>query len=293
MLAVAVPVGLLIGLSLGALGGGGSILTVPALVYLLSQSPRQATTGSLIIVGITALTGMAAHLRAGRVRLRQGAVFGVLGVAGAYAGSRLSAHADPNALLAGFSALMLVAAAAMVRWARRPAASVAAPTKVTVRARSADGASHRGATAADEPPEPATAREEPASGTDAGTGRAIRVVAAASVVGLLTGFFGVGGGFVIVPALVLALGFPMPVAVGTSLLVIAINSAVALLTRLGGGVHLDWGLLAAFTAAAIAGSFAGSRIASRVDPRRLTLAFVVLLVAVAAYTAARSVPHVF
>jgi uncharacterized membrane protein YfcA len=118
-------------------------------------------------------------------------------------------------------------------------------------------------------------------------------VAAASVVGLLTGFFGVGGGFVIVPALVLALGFPMPVAVGTSLLVIAINSAVALLTRLGGGVHLDWGLLAAFTAAAIAGSFAGSRIASRVDPRRLTLAFVVLLVAVAAYTAARSVPHVF
>src|SRR5664279_4806567 len=84
MLALALPIGLLIGLSLGALGGGGSILTVPALVYLLGQDPRAATTGSLLIVGITALAGMATHYRAGRVRVAQGVVFGVLGIAGAY-----------------------------------------------------------------------------------------------------------------------------------------------------------------------------------------------------------------
>ena len=79
---IAIPAGLLIGLSLGALGGGGSILTVPALVYLLHQQPHAATTASLLIVGITALAGMTAHWRAGRVRLAQGITFGALGVAG-------------------------------------------------------------------------------------------------------------------------------------------------------------------------------------------------------------------
>jgi uncharacterized membrane protein YfcA len=96
MLAIAIPAGLLIGLALGALGGGGSILTVPALVYLLHQPPHAATTGSLLIVGITALAGMTAHLRAGRVRVAQGITFGVLGVAGSYAGTRLSASIKPT-----------------------------------------------------------------------------------------------------------------------------------------------------------------------------------------------------
>ena len=122
MLAIAIPAGLLIGLSLGALGGGGSILTVPALVYLLHQPPHAATTGSLLIVGITALAGMTAHLRAGRVRVAQGITFGVLGVAGSYAGTRLSASIKPDLLLALFAVLMLVAAAAMLR-RRRPVTS--------------------------------------------------------------------------------------------------------------------------------------------------------------------------
>jgi len=104
----------------------------------------------------------------------------------------------------------------------------------------------------------------------------------------LTGFFGVGGGFVVVPALVLALGFTMPVAVGTSLLVIAINSTSALLSRMGQGVHLDWLLIGVFTLAAIVGSLLGGRLATRVRPQRLTAAFTVLLVAVALYTAVRS-----
>ena len=115
MLAIAIPAGLLIGLSLGALGGGGSILTVPVLVYLLHQPPHAATAGSLLIVGITATAGMVAHQRAGRVRLAPGVTFGVLGIAGAYAGTRLSSSIRPDLLLALFAALMLVAAAAMAR----------------------------------------------------------------------------------------------------------------------------------------------------------------------------------
>ena len=121
MLAIAIPAGLLIGLSLGALGGGGSILTVPVLVYLLGQSPHAATAGSLLIVGITAAGGMIAHRRAGRVRLAPGIVFGVLGVAGSYAGARLSSSVPPDLLLSLFAGLMLVAAAAMLR--RRRAGS--------------------------------------------------------------------------------------------------------------------------------------------------------------------------
>jgi uncharacterized membrane protein YfcA len=100
VLLLALPVGAVIGLSLGALGGGGSILTVPALVYLLDQSPHGATTASLLIVGVTALGGMAAHLRSGRVQVRSGLVFGALGAGGSYTGSLLSASVDPNLLLA-------------------------------------------------------------------------------------------------------------------------------------------------------------------------------------------------
>jgi len=120
--------------------------------------------------------------------------------------------------------------------------------------------------------------------------RALKVAAAATGVGLLTGFFGVGGGFVIVPALVLALGFEMPIAVGTSLLVISVNSAAALTARLGEGIHLDWALIGVFTLAALTGTLAGNRVASRVSASRLTAAFTLLLVAVAAYTLARSLP---
>ena len=304
MLAIAIPAGLLIGLSLGALGGGGSILTVPALVYLLHQPPHAATTGSLLIVGITALAGMTAHLRACRVRVGQGITFGVLGVAGSYAGTRLSASIRPDLLLALFAVLMLVAATAMLR-RRRPVTN--SPGQ-----------------AAQPGPGPGTPQPDTSAGLAVGPaprtatvtldrvayvprpliettwwqrlracapgGQSLKIVAAATAVGLLTGFFGVGGGFVIVPALVLALGFEMPVAVGTSLLVIAINSAVALTARFGSHVHLDWRLLAAFTVAALAGTFAGNRIASRVDASRLIGAFTVLLAAVAVYSLCRSLP---
>ena len=304
MLAIAIPAGLLIGLSLGALGGGGSILTVPALVYLLHQPPHAATTGSLLIVGITALAGMTAHLRAGRVRVAQGITFGVLGVAGSYAGTRLSANIKPDLLLALFAVLMLVAAAAMLR-RRRPVtsspirAAQPVPGTGTMQSGTSDGSAvalqagrrrSRWTRSAyvTQPPITTTWWQRLRAGAPAG--QSLKIVTAATAVGLLTGFFGVGGGFVIVPALVLALGFEMPVAVGTSLLVIAINSAVALAARFGSHVHLDWRLLAIFTVAALAGTFAGNRIASRVDASRLTAAFTVLLVAVAVYSLCRSLP---
>lgn len=204
--------------------------------------------------GITAAAGTIAHWRTGRVRLAPGIAFGVLGVAGSYAGTRLSSSVPPDLLLSLFAGLMLAAAAAMLR--RRPGRA---------------------------------GQDERAGGSTI-LRRALTIIAAATGVGLLTGFFGVGGGFVIVPALVLLLGFDMPAAVGTSLLVIAINSAAALAARLGGQVSLDWTLLAVFTAAALAGVLVGNRVASRVDPSRLSTAFTVLLIAVAGYSLARSLP---
>ncbi len=304
MLAViAVIAGLLIGLSLGALGGGGSILTVPALVYLLHQQPHAATTGSLLIVGITALAGMAAHHRAGRVRVAQGIAFGVLGVAGSYAGTRLSASISPHLLLTLFAMLMLTATAAMLRRRRQggePTPAAPADSAGTLPAGNPGGpaipaSAGQARTLTLDRPAPAVpgpCAEGPGERGDGArvAGRVLKIAAAATGVGLLTGFFGVGGGFVIVPALVLALGFDMPTAVGTSLLVISINSAAALAARLGGGLHLDWPLIVVFTVAALAGTLAGNRVASRVSASRLTAAFTVLLIAVAGYTLFRSLP---
>jgi len=291
MLAVAIPAGLLIGLALGALGGGGSILTVPALVYLLDQAPHAATTGSLLIVGTAALVGMVAHRRAGRVRIGPGLVFAGLGLAGSYVGSRLSTAVDPHVLLTAFAALMLAAAAALRQrgGARRHAAG--APPQPGSADRLARARAHHRAALADGPATAGPTCPLPSVTPRITTRRAVTIVAAATAVGLLTGFFGVGGGFVIVPALVLVLGFDMPAAVGTSLLVIAVTSAAALAARLGGQPDLDWSLLGLFAATAIAGSVAGNRLAAKVDESTLRGAFVVLLLAVAVYTGARSIPY--
>jgi hypothetical protein len=290
VLLLAIPVGALIGLSLGALGGGGSILTVPALVYLLNQSTHGATTASLIIVGITALVGAVAHLRAGRVRVRSGVSFGVLGAGGSYAGSRLSASVDPNVLLLAFSVLIIGVAVTMLRrHDRGRRAPIGPPTDAAVGAATValtTSAGTSGGSRAGVEVETAAGRQMPAIRVSP-----LRVVAAATVVGLLTGFFGVGGGFVVVPALVLALGFDMAAAVGTSLLVIAINSASALLSRLGTHAQIHVAMLVAFTAAAIAGTLVGSRVASKTTPERLVGALALLLIAVGGYTGARSVAH--
>ena len=273
----ALVLGALIGVTLGALGGGGSILAVPALVYVVGEGAAAATTAGLVIVGVAAVSAMAGHARAGNVRWGAAVVFAALGVAASFAGTALNQHLDPQVLLLGFAAIMLLAAVGMVRTSRRPAAPPVAPRRALVGAGTA-APPGTDVPAADGP------TDEPVRPTGVHVGR---LVAAALVVGFLTGLFGVGGGFVIVPALVVALGFDMPVAVGTSLLVIAINSAVALAAR-AGHESLHWSVIVPVTVAAVAGSLAGKQIADRVAGATMTRAFAGLLVAVAAYTAIRS-----
>lgn len=243
---LAVPFGVAIGLLLGIVGGGGSILAVPVLVYVLGEPVRRATTESLLIVGVTALVGAVAAARAGRVHVRVALAFAAAGAVAAVAGTALNRLVDPRAILVGFGLLLLAAAYAMLR---------AAPTRVPVFA-----------------------------GVHAAWAR---VAAAGAATGLLTGFFGVGGGFVIVPALALVLGLPMAAAVGTSLLVIALTSAVALSAHLASG-SIDVPLSAAFTVAASAGALAGTRLHGRLPEQRLRRLFALLLVAVAAFLLARN-----
>jgi uncharacterized membrane protein YfcA len=281
---LASPLGFLIGVSLGALGGGGSILAVPALVYAAGQSPRHATTTSLVLVTFTAMIGLIPHWRARHVRFAAGTVFGLAGIGGSLLGSHWNASADPNVLLLAFSGLMILAATGM--WVRaRPVG--AAPVERSVGA--AVGPQVRGVHPLEAAPLSAP-REQPTAraGVRVDPRTALKVIGAGSGVGVLTGFFGVGGGFVIVPALVLALGFAMTEAVGTSLLVIAINSVVALSTRLQAG-SIEWATVLPFTIASAIGVVVGGRLARRHDPTSLQRWFVGLLVVVAVYTAIRSV----
>lgn len=276
-LGASAPLGLLIGLSLGALGGGGSVLAVPALVYGAGQSAHAATTTSLLAVGTTALIGMVGHWRAGHVRLGSGLVFGLVGIGGSLLGSTLSKEIPNKVLLLAFSVLILIAAWRMHhRHTETPCHA-----KQSGKALAVGKPGHAASESTCGGTRTAHTAEPNGRGLTATT--AWRVVIAGSIVGFLTGFFGVGGGFVIVPALVLALGYDMPSAVGTSLLVIAISSAESLTFRLS-HEHLDWTIAAPFTAAGIIGVLLGDIIASRVPAERLTKWFVWLLVLVACGT---------
>ncbi|PKH44406.1 hypothetical protein SAMN05192575_102485 [Nocardioides alpinus] len=270
-LALAVVAGALIGLSLGALGGGGSILAVPVLVYTLGQSPAQATTGSLVVVAVTSLVGAIAAHRAGNVLLARGAVFGLVATGGAVVGARASAAVAEPVLLGAFAVLMLVVGTllAVRQWRGRHADA-------------GEGTTRR--PGLDDPIitfSPTFACQCP---------RALKVLVTATAVGLLTGFLGVGGGFLVVPALLMALSLPLEYAAGTSLVVITITSSVALLARSGSGIAPDWWPVVALTAAAAVAAVAGARVADRADTRRLSTAFTGLVLAVAAYTAAQALP---
>ena len=286
-LAVAALLGVVIGISLGALGGGGSILTVPALVYLLGESPQTATTASLVIVGISAVVGALGHARAGTLRWVTGVVFGLLGVSASFLGTALNRQVAPNVLLLAFAGLMLVSAAAMLRRAGRPASPAAETALDDAGAGPAASPLEAGPGETGGGGLATATRRRTVRRPRLDTASVLKTVVAALVVGFLTGFLGVGGGFVIVPALVMALGLPMPVAVGTSLLVIALNSGAALLARPELG-SLPWGIVVPFTLAAIVGSLLGRRVAARLPATVLTRAFAGLLVAVGAYVAIRS-----
>jgi uncharacterized membrane protein YfcA len=194
-------------------------------------------------------------------------LFGAAGIGGSIVGSALNPRLDPDALLLGFSVLVLVAAWRML---------VGCPTCTKI--------GEERAVARDSGARASTLVAAPAGGLVV---KILKVVVAGTGVGLLTGLFGVGGGFVVVPALTLALGMTMPTAIGTSLLVITINSAVALVTRLGTST-IEWEVALPFMVAAVLGALAGKRIADQLDPKRSLRWFSALLVVVALYTAGQA-----
>ena len=250
------PLGFLVGLSVGALGSGGSILAVPALVHAAGESPQQATATSLILVCVATLAALPSHYRAGRVRVKTGLAFGAAGIGGSLAGTALNHRLDPQILLLAFSVLILVAAWRM---------STACPT--CTRSGEAE----------------AMWPDEASNAVSPSWKHAWVLAVTGTAIGFLTGLFGVGGGFVIVPALTLVLGFAMPEAIGTSLLVVAINCVAALAAR-AGTVSIDWTVAAAFTGTAVAGVQAGVHVANRVDATRSLRLFAAGLVLLALFT---------
>ena len=272
----AIALGLVIGLALGALGGGGSILAVPVLVHLAGQAPSAATATSLVAVGVAAAVASIGHRRSGNVHWPAALAFVATGVPGSWAGTTVNQHIDGDVLLLLFSVLVLVAAHRMLT-ACPSCTKVGEEQALTARSPDVEtlaGPAHRDAraTAALAPPRPSRLVIPDARG-------AAKLLAAGTAVGFLTGLFGVGGGFVIVPALTLALGLSMPVAIGTSLVVIAGNAAVALGFR--GVDAVQWDIAVPFTLTMLVGSTIGSLVATRLPARRSLHAFAALLVAVA------------
>lgn len=263
--------GLVIGLVLGALGGGGSILAVPALVYVLGQSAQEATTTSLIVIGLSSIIGALSYHRDRHVRWGVGLAFGVVGIVASCGGTVLNRNASDTTLLASFAAVMAVSSVAMIVRAWRHddpamAADVVPATPTHFGSDTTVMVKTKRATKARSKIRPRTA---------------VQVVVSALLVGFLTGFLGVGGGFIVVPALVMLLGYPMPVAAGTSLFIITLNSAASLGLHADAGLDLDPQIIIPFTAATVVASLAGKRIASKCSSRTLTLAFAMVLLLVA------------
>ena len=244
---------LAIGLVLGLLGSGGSILTVPVLVYLAGESEKVAIAESLAIVGVIALAGAIPYARQKLVDWRSELFFGVPGIIGTYGGAALSAFVSGTVQLVLFAGVMLLAAGLMLR-GRREGSGDRAPQAAWLIALEGLG------------------------------------------VGVLTGLVGVGGGFLIVPALVLLGGLPMRTAVGTSLLIIAAKSAAGfwkyldVLAELGQGV--DWRLIGLLTVVGVAGSLVGNRVSHRVPQAALRRGFAVFLVAMGVFILWREGPSV-
>lgn len=245
MIALAIGIGLVIGALVGLLGGGGSILAVPALVYLVGQDLQEAVATSLLVVGITAVVAVLPRLREGQISWRIGLLFGLAGALTAFAGAAVNRMLPDELTLALFAVLMVGAGVRMLQ-------------------------------------------EKPATGTACAVdgGRVNwrrclpRTLAGGLVVGFLTGLLGVGGGFLIIPVLVLALGLQMPVAIGTSLVVVAINSTAGFAAH-AGEATLDVPLTVAFTGAAVVAAVVAGRYAARAGTDRLRRWFAWLVLAVA------------
>ncbi len=251
MTALALALAVVIGGTLGLLGGGGSILTVPLLVYVVGLDPRDGIATSLFVVGVASAAAMLGHARAGRVHVRTGLILGVASMSGAYAGGRVAHFLPAKALLMAFTTVMFVTALAMMR--RR----VDTPELLTSNA----------------------ARGTPLA----------RVLPVGLGIGLVTGVIGAGGGFVIVPTLVFLCGLPMRAAVGTSLLVIAMNSFAGFAGAVGYAT-IAWPLALGLTAATVLGSFGGTALAGRVKPQSLRAVFAWFVLAMAGLMAFKQLP---
>jgi uncharacterized membrane protein YfcA len=239
---LALALALLIGVSLGLLGGGGSILTLPILTYAVGMETKEAIAASLFVVGVTSATGAILRARAGRVRWRTGLLFGAAGMVGAFAGGRAAAYVPGRGLMMLFTAMMVATAIAMLRGRRG----------------SAGGS--------------ALVHDLPVS----------KVILQGLGVGFVTGMVGAGGGFLVVPALVLLGGLPMELAIGTSLVVIAMQSFAGLAGHLA-HVDVDWPITLAVTGMAVLGGVAGGRFAGRIPADRLRRGFGLFVLLMAAF----------
>lgn len=227
----------LIGLSLGLLGGGGSILAIPVLVYVMGYGMKEAVPMSLAVVGVTSIIGAWSHHRRGNVRWSAAWAFGPAAMVGAFAGARLGTIVPSRVQMIIFAVLMVTAAVSMFRG----------------------------------PPNPQEARTGASKGR-----RALGISALGFGVGGLTGLVGVGGGFMYVPALVLLAGVSMAEAVGTSLILIIMSSAAGLASYLG-VLGLDWQATALFAGLSVVGVLAGSRLGSRISQVNLRKGFALFL----------------
>lgn len=236
---VVLALSVLIGISLGLLGGGGSILTVPILTYLGDLSPKEAIASSLFIVGVTSAAGLVKHARAGRVRWRTGAIFGAAGMLGAYGGGHVAAFIPGRLLMILFALMMGATAIAMLR----------KPRAIT----------------------PGTG-EMPVG----------KIVGEGIAVGVVTGIVGAGGGFLVVPALVLLGRLPMPLAIGTSLVVISMKSFAGFAGHLD-HVTIDWPITLGVTAAAVVGSQIGGTLVDRIPASTLRRGFGLFVIAMAIF----------
>jgi len=250
-MAIAVVLGLLIGVLLGLLGGGGSILAVPALVYGASMPLSAAIPSSLIVVGISSAASLLTRLK--QVQWRLAGVFAGTGAAAAFAGAAVNRRLQPTVVMLGFAALMVVVGIQMLRERGEIGGACSLP---------AGGINWRSCLP--------------------------KAISAGLGVGFLTGLFGVGGGFLIIPVLVVLLGLPMATAAATSLVVISVNSAAGFLAHLG-PVAIDYRVTTAFTVAAIVGSLLAGRAAAPLPAARLRRWFAYLVLAVALYVTARTV----
>jgi uncharacterized membrane protein YfcA len=243
MAIVGLLLAVLMGISLGLLGGGGSILAVPILKYVVGFGAKEAIASSLAVVGLTSLFAAVGHWRSGNVNLRVALIFGAVAMVGTYLGARLAVFFSGGVQLALLAAVMIVAAYFMFR-------------------------EENGANSVED------GSDEDFSGKRMSYGL---IVVEGLAVGVLTGLVGVGGGFLIVPALVVLGKVPMKEAVGTSLLIIAMKSAAGFVGYFG-QVEVRWGYLALFTAAAIAGSLGGTYLVRYVPQGALKKAFAVFLI---------------